>query len=53
MNMIIKLALIVIVIYIALKIRFVRRLMEKYWYWIVIVLLAYYVGTYIATHNLW
>ena len=53
MNMIIKFVLIAIVLYIALKIRFVRRFLEKHWYWIVIVLLAYYVGTYIATHDLW
>lgn len=51
MNTIIKFALIAIVIYIALKIRFVRNFLEKYWHWIVTVLLAYYVGTYIFTHE--
>jgi len=47
-SIIIQFALIGIVIYIALKIRFTRRLVEKYWYWIVFALLAWYIGKFIA-----
>jgi len=50
MEMIIAGGLIILIGCIALSFRKVRELAEKYWIWIVLLLIAYFVSKYIVNH---
>jgi hypothetical protein len=50
MEMIITWGLIILIGYIALRFKKVKKFVEKYWHWIVLLLIACFVSKYIATH---
>ncbi len=43
--------LIILIGYIALRFRIVRKFVEKYWQWIIMILIAYFLGKAIAKHQ--
>ena len=50
METIIAWGLIILIGYIALRFRIVKEFAAKYWHWIAMVLIAYFLSKYIAEH---
>ena len=48
MEMIITWGLIILIGYVALRFMIVKEFTKKYWHWIVMVLIAYFLSKYIA-----